>query len=238
MNIYDARGMLIGVLGIGRDITEHKQAEEKIRQMAYHDSLTGLPNRKLFSDRLGIALVQAQRNRMEVGVAMLDLDNFKDVNDTLGHEGGDLLLKAAAERLSVALRKGCQGDDLYGAQPEFEDYCRRCGDRRAVVLPAGTRIRRNPGLLVQLAFAVRGDPGDFGERISLVQEVSMATGIREILKGRTSSWRPLYFCSRCGEIYVPPPTIEEIEKNKGVLYNLKVVEVCLGFFREKGFKFE
>ncbi len=104
--MYDARGMLIGVLGIGRDITERKQAEEKIRQMAYHDSLTGLPNRKLFSDRLGIALVQAQRNRMEVGVAMLDLDNFKDVNDTLGHEGGDLLLKAAAERLSATLRKG------------------------------------------------------------------------------------------------------------------------------------
>ena len=74
--------------------------------MAYHDSLTGLPNRKLFSDRLGIALAQAQRNQKKVGVAMLDLDNFKDVNDTLGHDVGDLLLKAAAERLSAALRKG------------------------------------------------------------------------------------------------------------------------------------
>ena len=74
--------------------------------MAYHDSLTGLPNRKLFSDRLGIALVQAQRNQKKVGIAMLDLDNFKDVNDTLGHEVGDLLLKATAERLSAALRKG------------------------------------------------------------------------------------------------------------------------------------
>ena len=86
--MYDARGMLIGVLGIGRDITVRKQAEEKIRQMAYHDSLTGLPNRKLFSDRLGIALVQAQRNQKKAGVAMLDLDNFKEVNDTQGHEGG------------------------------------------------------------------------------------------------------------------------------------------------------
>jgi diguanylate cyclase (GGDEF)-like protein len=74
--------------------------------MAYHDFLTGLPNRKLFSDRLDIALAHAQRNKKEVGIAMLDLDNFKDVNDTLGHDAGDLLLKATAERLSAALRKG------------------------------------------------------------------------------------------------------------------------------------
>jgi diguanylate cyclase (GGDEF)-like protein len=74
--------------------------------MAYHDSLTGLPNRNLFSDRLGIALAQARRNQKTVGVAMLDLDKFKDVNDTLGHDVGDLLLKAATERLNTALRKG------------------------------------------------------------------------------------------------------------------------------------
>ncbi|MFA5847677.1 MAG: diguanylate cyclase [Thermodesulfovibrionales bacterium] len=87
------------------DITERKQSEEKIRQMAFHDFLTGLPNRKLFSDRLGIALAHAQRNQKKIGIAMLDLDNFKDVNDTLGHAVGDILLKATAERLSAALRK-------------------------------------------------------------------------------------------------------------------------------------
>jgi diguanylate cyclase (GGDEF)-like protein len=79
---------------------------EKIQQMAYHDTLTGLPNRKLFSDRLGIALAQAQRNQIKAGITMLDLDHFKGVNDTLGHDVGDLLLKAAAERLRAALRKG------------------------------------------------------------------------------------------------------------------------------------
>ncbi|MHB8091464.1 MAG: diguanylate cyclase domain-containing protein [Syntrophales bacterium] len=104
--MYDVQGTLIGVLGIGRDITERKQSEEKIRQMVYHDSLTGLPNRKLFSDRLGIALAQAKRNQKEVGIAMLDLDHFKGVNDTLGHDVGDLLLTATAERLSAALRRG------------------------------------------------------------------------------------------------------------------------------------
>jgi len=104
-NVIQRMGQRI-VLSFARDITERKQMEEKIRQMAYHDSLTGLPNRKLFSDRLDIVLAHAQRNKKEVGIAMLDLDNFKDVNDTLGHAVGDLLLKAAAERLSAALRKG------------------------------------------------------------------------------------------------------------------------------------
>jgi diguanylate cyclase (GGDEF)-like protein/PAS domain S-box-containing protein len=104
-NVVQRMGQSI-VLSFVRDITERRLAEDKIQQMAYHDSLTGLPNRKLFSDRLAIALAQAQRNQRGVAVAMLDLDNFKNVNDTLGHDVGDLLLKAAAERLSAELRKG------------------------------------------------------------------------------------------------------------------------------------
>ena len=109
-----------------RDITERKESEEKIQQMAYHDTLTSLPNRKLFSDRLGIALAQAQRNKKIVGVAMLDLDKFKDVNDTLGHDLGDLLLKAAAERLSAALRKGDTvarfgGDEFILSLPDLKE---------------------------------------------------------------------------------------------------------------------
>ena len=104
--IRDSLGLPVGFRGIIHDITERKQIEEKIRQMAYHDSLTGLPNRKLFSDRWRVALAQSQRNQQKAGIVMLDLDNFKSVNDTLGHDVGDLLLQAAADRLSSALRKG------------------------------------------------------------------------------------------------------------------------------------
>jgi PAS domain S-box-containing protein len=81
------------------DITARKQTEEAIRQMAYHDTLTGLPNRKLFFDRLDIALAQAQRNQRGVAIAMLDLDNFKDVNDHLGHDRGDLALKECCGKI-------------------------------------------------------------------------------------------------------------------------------------------
>jgi len=121
----DVDGNIIGIIGFSIDITERKLAEEQIRQMAYHDSLTGLPNRELFSDRLGIALAHAQRNKKEVGVAMLDLDNFKGVNDTLGHTEGDLLLQAAAERLTSALRKGdtvarIGGDEFVLILPELK----------------------------------------------------------------------------------------------------------------------
>jgi diguanylate cyclase (GGDEF)-like protein len=88
-------------------LRDHRKREEEIiHQMAYHDSLTGLPNRKLFSDRLGIALAHAQRNQNKVVVAMIDLDNFKKINDTLGHIVGDLFLKATAERLDAEMRKG------------------------------------------------------------------------------------------------------------------------------------
>jgi diguanylate cyclase (GGDEF)-like protein len=103
----------------------YRKAEEKIQQMAYHDFLTGLPNRKLFSDRLNIALTQAERNQKKVGIAMLDLDHFKDVNDTLGHDKGDLLLKATAERLNTTVRKSdtvarLGGDEFILILPDLE----------------------------------------------------------------------------------------------------------------------
>ena len=107
------------------DVTERKKYEEKIQQMAFHDSLTGLPNRMLFSDRLNIVLAQAKRNKKKVGIVMLDLDNFKDVNDTLGHDVGDILLKAVAKRLSGTLRKSDTvarfgGDEFVLLFPDME----------------------------------------------------------------------------------------------------------------------
>ncbi|MBI2212346.1 MAG: EAL domain-containing protein [Acidobacteria bacterium] len=88
-----------------RDITERNFAEEQIRHLAYHDALTGLPNRLLFRDRLAVAIPQCQRAGRRLAVLFLDLDRFKVVNDTLGHNAGDQLLQQVAERLRECVRE-------------------------------------------------------------------------------------------------------------------------------------
>jgi len=94
------------VLEITRDITERRQAEKRLSFLAHHDDLTGLPNRTLFNDRLTHAMIEAERHERLVAVVFLDLDRFKDVNDTLGHEAGDQLLKGVTDRLLGAARRG------------------------------------------------------------------------------------------------------------------------------------
>ncbi len=87
------------------DVTERRRAEKEIQKLAYYDTLTGLPNRILFQDRLRQALAQAHRERKQVGILFLDLDRFKAINDSLGHAAGDMLLKLVARRLQGCIRE-------------------------------------------------------------------------------------------------------------------------------------
>ena len=103
--LFEADGSRRGLVMVGRDVTERKLAAERIHHLAHHDSLTGLPNRMLFQERLRAALAHARRIGNKVALMFLDLDKFKDINDTLGHHVGDLLLKAVAKRLLLCVRK-------------------------------------------------------------------------------------------------------------------------------------
>ena len=102
----DEIGNITQYVVVFSDITQRKRDEERIRYQATYDQLTGLPNRSLFTDRLSVALHQAQRSGQRVGLMFIDLDGFKLINDTLGHDVGDELLKEVAQRLLVSVRQG------------------------------------------------------------------------------------------------------------------------------------
>jgi diguanylate cyclase (GGDEF)-like protein len=99
-------GEVTGTIGVAFDVTERRAAEERGRQAALHDEVTQLPNRALFLDRLGHALERARRRDDPFALLLLDLDRFKNVNDSLGHLAGDRLLAAAARRLCDCVRPG------------------------------------------------------------------------------------------------------------------------------------
>lgn len=102
--LRNTKNEIIGLLGVYDDITQRKLLEEQVRQLAFHDALTGLPNRRMLADRLSQTRLASQRNGQCAALILLDLDNFKSLNDTRGHEAGDLLLLEVAGRLQSCVR--------------------------------------------------------------------------------------------------------------------------------------
>jgi diguanylate cyclase (GGDEF)-like protein len=101
----DGNGNVVGGIAIVQDITDQKQAADEIKQLAFYDPLTNLPNRRLLFDRLDQALIMSVRTGRRGALLFLDLDHFKKLNDTLGHDVGDLLLKQVAARLLLCVRE-------------------------------------------------------------------------------------------------------------------------------------
>lgn len=124
--LRNAQSEVVALLSVTRDITERKKTEEQIHQLAFFDTLTNLPNRRMLLDRLNKALDQAKRYQRSMALIFMDLDNFKKINDRLGHDVGDELLKEVAARLTACVRSG-------------DTVSRQGGDEFVIVLTEITR---------------------------------------------------------------------------------------------------
>jgi len=140
----DAAGALIGYRGTAADVTARKQAEARIEYLATRDALTGLPNRALLTDRAGQAILTAARSRSQLAVLCVDLDRFKLVNDSLGHQAGDALLRAVADRLQNTLGR--------------EDTLARLGGDDFVLLWNGLKSAEDAAVLAQRILSVLARP--------------------------------------------------------------------------------
>ena len=133
--VRDPKGVVTHYVGIFSDITIRKQAEDRLVHLAHYDALTDLPNRILLLDRLNELIKSAQRNKSKVAVVFIDLDRFKEVNDSLGHDAGDLLLQTLAKRLTSAVRD--------------QDTVARMGGDEFIVLIQGLHDVKDVPMLVQ-----------------------------------------------------------------------------------------
>lgn len=178
--LRDAAGALVGRIACVRDISDRKELEERLHQAALHDSLTGLPNRRLLADRLSHAMARAERTGMRAAVLFIDLDGFKSVNDAHGHQVGDELLTHVAHRLTTALRQQdtlarVGGDEFVVLLEDVADAGEPAGAAQRLLQALEPPFRLRPAQPVRISASIgicMGPPGS-GDDLLLAADAAM-----------------------------------------------------------------
>ena len=178
--VRNSRGELLAIIETFEDVTERKKYEEQLEYQANHDSLTRLPNRNLLVDRIHQALLMSRRNGHQVAVFFIDLDNFKIINDSLGHEIGDELLKIASERLDACVRAGDtvarQGGDefvIMVSEPDVADVAGRIAGNVLEAISQPFRINEHE-LVITCSIGISMSPRDGDDAHLLIKNADLA----------------------------------------------------------------
>jgi diguanylate cyclase (GGDEF)-like protein len=162
---YEVRFIVNGedkVSVIISNVSGHKETEDKLKYLAYHDSLTGLPNRYMFNDRLEQAIAHAERKKQLLAILFLDIDNFKHINDTIGHKMGDQLLQKIANRLMIGMRKT---DSIFRLSTEApEDIMARLGGDEFTLLLTDIKNVQDPAKAAQRILNMLSEPFAVGSQ--------------------------------------------------------------------------
>lgn len=206
LQLVEPNGRKPEILVWVQDISERKQMENTIRQMAYYDSLTGLPNRNLLNDRLAVALANASRNSQKVAILFLDLDHFKTINDSLGHDAGDQLLQQVSLRIKEILRKQdtvarMGGDEFIVLMPGLTDthHTAKLAEKILDALAPAFKIGDNE-LYVGCSIGISVFPDDGMEIKTLLKNSDLAM-YRAKEKGRNTF-----------ELYTPAMNFKAMER--------------------------
>ena len=233
--IYDEKGRLVSVYAQFRDITERYENAKRINYMAYHDDLTGLPNRRFFREILNHELEKAKKNKSMLALFMLDLDRFKIINDTLGHENGDLLLVTVAQRLKKNLQNGTK-------------IFRMGGDEFTIILPDVTQKSNVESFALalidvfQVPFTLKGYEFNISASIGISFYPDHGQDIDTLLsKADTAMYRAkdqgknnyMVYHSNMGNGFFEKLTFESelrnaIKKNHLELYYQPQIDLCSG----------
>ncbi len=207
---YDARGRFLGFIGHCMDVSDAKRAEAEIERLAYHDALTGLPNRTLFLDRLEQTLAASRRNRRCGAVLFVDLDHFKQINDVHGHAMGDAVLREMARRLLFHLRQEdtvarLGGDEFVVLLPELAGNLEDAG---AMVLSVAEKLRSAMGTPV----AIDGQEFVTGASIGITLFPKIGEGVDDLMREADTAMYRAKERGRNALVYFEPAMQEAVSE--------------------------